>query len=129
MASLVVRVSFFSCFVVVVVVVVVVHEENVHCCHRHFSRFDKQPATKYVFDLESRKWQSRQITIRFDPVPFAVGGLRRVHHLQVRRQVLFLSSSSFFSLVLTSGGRRRFRRRSSSSGCSSRSGGADGIDH
>ena len=51
-------------------------------CGSEFERFEEQQATKFEFNLQTRKWQQQHIRIRMDPVPFAVGGLRRVHHMQ-----------------------------------------------
>jgi len=50
--------------------------------HRYFRRFPIVQAQKFVFDVASGRWRDYPICVRLDSKPFAVGGLRLVHHIQ-----------------------------------------------
>lgn len=46
-----------------------------------FSVIQPEQALKIYFDLPTRTWTTKQITVRLDDTPFARGGLRLVYHI------------------------------------------------
>ncbi len=71
--------------------------------HSDLARFPAQPAMKFAFNVETRRWQSWHIRVRMDPVPFAVGGLRRVRDSMATRRLLACVPSP--SVLIVRGGK------------------------
>ncbi len=49
----------------------------------NFDSIMPESATKYTYNLKTRKWHSTSVQIKLDTVPFNKGALRLVYHMLV----------------------------------------------
>uniref|UniRef100_A0A7S3YH76 Alpha-type protein kinase domain-containing protein n=1 Tax=Lotharella globosa TaxID=91324 RepID=A0A7S3YH76_9EUKA len=48
-----------------------------------FTDFPAEKSIKYVYDLKTREWTSKEVNLKLDTVPFSRGSLRVVYHMEM----------------------------------------------